>query len=82
MNPFFNKTQEWLETQLEIVQEELLSGAQITSVSSGDSSVSQKINYNTMEKYRMLYMALYSIDPTNYPLTNLPAKITRPQYIA
>lgn len=81
VNYFADKTQTWLETQLENAQSDFAAGKTITSVSSGDVASGKQIQVDVTSRIERLLYALYLLDPDTYPLAS-SARTSRTRIVA
>lgn len=78
VNYFIGQTQEWLERQLAMCQEDIAAGKTLIQWGAGDSSGIRKVQLTPQLRFAQLYYALYLLDPETYPSTGLaPTNRTR-----
>lgn len=78
---FPGKSQEWLETELGKVLDDLASGKTVVSSGAGDSNLSERVEVSLMRRKEMILSDLSVLDPDTYPRTDvLGVKRSRPRY--
>ena len=77
VNYFAGKSQTWLETELAKAQADLAAGKTIITASAGDVASGKMIQVDVRERIEKLLYALYLLDSTTYPATNLRVSRTR-----
>ena len=65
---FPGKDQQWLETKLNLILEDLAAGKRLTSWGAGSDSASRQVETSAEAVRTMLLNDLYLLDPTTYPL--------------
>jgi hypothetical protein len=65
-NPFVNKTQAWLETELGKAQQDLADGKSTISAGSGDVNASSAIHMSPAARIQLLLKALHAVAPNTY----------------
>lgn len=73
-NPFVGKTVAQLLEIRSKIQDEIASGSQLQSASAGDVQSSRIIQTGPYERFRLVQLALYRLDPDTYPLSEVPAR--------
>ncbi len=68
---FPGQGQQWLETRLKRIQEDLASGKTLTSWGAGGDSASRQVQTDGLAVQRMLLNDLYILDPETYPLDSI-----------
>ena len=78
---FPGKSQEWLESELSKVLDDLASGKTVVSSGAGDSNLSERVEVSLMRRKEMILSDLSVLDPDTYPRKDvIGAKRTRPRY--
>lgn len=72
-NPFIGRDQSWLETQLELAQNDFAAGKTMTAVNAGDTGNSKQVQMSPQQRIEYLLAALSILDPATYP----PASVRR-----
>lgn len=67
MNYFLGRSQDWLEKQLRLQQQNLALGKTTTAVGAGDTHSGSAVQIGTVECIRMILAALSILDPATYP---------------
>jgi len=73
LNLFLGKSQEWLEAQLALAQEDFAAGSAMTKAEAGDARTETETNVSSVERIKQLLKALHAIDPDTYPLDQITA---------
>jgi hypothetical protein len=68
LNYFVGQSVEWLEAQLQQVQEDLAAGKTLIQWGAGDSSGIRKVQLTPQYRFQLLYYALSQLDPDTYPV--------------
>lgn len=79
-NPFSGWTADDLLAERLKVQREILEGGAITSGGAGGTSFSRAPQYSALTRLRMIQKALYVLDPTTYPLSDLQPTSEMPTF--
>lgn len=70
-NPFIGWSQDDLEAQLRLKQEDLASGKTVIEVAGGDTSGRKAVETSTLAVIQQLLIALNRLDPVQYPLDQI-----------
>lgn len=79
-NPFSGWSADDLLAERLKVQREILEGGAITSGGAGGTSFSRAPQYSALTRLRMIAKALYALDPTTYPLSDLQPTSEMPTF--
>ena len=73
---FLGWTEAELADELKMAQKELALGGPQPSLAFGGGSASTQIQLSVTERIRLLMLALYRLNPTDYPLTSVRGDAT------
>ncbi len=73
INYFIGWSVAQLEVELRAAQEDLAAGKATTRAGAGDAQVEDVVQKSAEDRIKMIYRALYALDPERYPIGQITA---------